>query len=211
VVVDAVPNKQNIARSSVEQKPVVSRPSIKAKTTKMTMTKLTRKSLKMGSILSVPVLRRAGRNVDDLSTIKRRLGVRPSVNVSDRVPVLNRHSEIVQTVPFQSGSGAVQFRRTIRLVDGQSMQFVAPSAGGSTWTLRGNGYGVCSGGIWSDDRFFECDRRGVLNHDESVRTVNVSESSFSAETPNEDLLEEESEQKIPKRRRRRKRRQRRKE
>jgi hypothetical protein len=202
-VVNAVPNKQAVTRTSVAPKLAVSRRSTKVKATKQ---RVTVKRHEMCSIHIVPVLRSAGRNVDDLSTIKRRLGVRPSVNVSDRVPVLNRHSEIVQTVPFQSGSGAVHFRRTIRLVDGHSTQFVAPQTGGSTWTLRGNGYGVCSGGIWSDDRFFEYDRVSVPVPDESVRTVNVSESSFSAETPNEDVLSQDTEQKVQKRRRRRKRR-----
>merc|ERR1719273_2802978 len=69
---------------------------------------------KKDPILTVPVLRRANQNARDLSAIKRRFGVSPSMNA----PVQ------IQTMPFRS-----------------------------TLTLRGNGYGVCSESIWSDDQF----------------------------------------------------------
>ena len=144
----------------------------------------------------------ADQNVYDLSTIKRRLGVSPPANAPGHI-IRSQHTEIVQTVPFKSSSGSVQYRRTIRLVDRQSMNFVAPSSSGSTWTLRGNGYGVCSGGIWSDEHF-QCIQDKAYGE---VDNVNVSETSSSADTPNEDVFSEQSTLK-PKRRRNRRRRRR---
>ena len=112
----------------------------------------------------------ANQNVHDLSTIKRRFGVSPSMSA----PVQ------IETVPFRS-----------------------------TLTLRGNGYGVCSESIWSDDHF-QCIQKEEVMSNESVRSVNTAESTISAETPNEDIFVNESEQCTPKRKRKKNRRRRRK-
>ena len=120
----------------------------------------------------------AERTVSDLSTIKNRLGVSSAVNVPDRVSIWNHHHSVhpmVSTVALSS----------------------------STWTLRGNGYGVCSGGIWSDEHF-QCIQDKAYGE---VDNVNVSETSSSADTPNEDVFSEQSTLK-PKRRRNRRRRRR---
>ena len=234
VASDAVPKRESVLRS-VEQRPAVTqpvrsvpkRPAVKRIVSKSPTTAIidepkdTKNPSKMSGILTVPVLRRgmfshslfeikfnmicgvtAGQNVYDLSTIKRRLGVSPPVQAPGHI-LRNQHTEIVQTVPFKSSSGSVQYRRTIRLVDRQSMNFVAPSSSGSTWTLRGNGYGVCSGGIWSDEHF-QCIQDKAYGE---VDNVNVSETSSSADTPNEDVFSEQSTLK-PKRRRNRRRRRR---
>merc|ERR1712083_668863 len=124
---------------------------------------------KRDPILTVPVLRGANQNARDLSAIKRRFGVSPSMNA----PVQ------IETVPFRS-----------------------------TLTLRGNGYGVCSESIWSDDHF-QCIQKEEVMSNESVRSVNTAESTISAETPNEDIFVNESEQCTPKRKRKRTRRRRR--
>merc|ERR1712083_231750 len=137
----------------------------------------------MNGIQSVPVLRRAERNVSDLLTIKDRLGVSSAVDVPDRVSIWNHHHSVHPMVSTVSMSS-------------------------STWTLRGNGYGVCSGGIWSGDHF-QCIQSEEVLSSESVRSVNTAESSISAETPNEDILVNESEQCAPKRKRKRTRRRRR--
>ena len=61
----------------------------------------------------------------------------------------------------------------------------------STLTLRGNGYGVCSESIWSDDHF-QCIQKEEVLSNESVRSVKTAESTISAETPNEDVFVNES-------------------
>jgi len=166
---------------------------------------------KMNALSTAPILRKGPRNADDLASFKQRFGVRSSMNAPGH-SISKQHAEIVQMVPFQSSSGSIEFRRTIRLVDGHSMEkqhgvrsmmhsFVPINGlidGGSTpcnypypstWTLYGNGRGVCSGGIWSDDQF-QSVGTGMVTAEEAVHCVvnesqTSSESTFSADTPNE--------------------------
>merc|ERR1719326_1421129 len=162
---------------------------------------------KMNALSTAPILRKRPRNADDLTSFKQRFGVRSSMNAPGH-SISKQHAEIVQMVPFQSSSGSIEFRRTIRLVDGHSiknqhgvqsmMHSFVPIDGGSTpcnypypstWTLYGNGHGVCSGGIWSDDQF-QSVGTGMVTAEEAVHCVmnesqTSSESTFSADTPNE--------------------------
>jgi len=166
---------------------------------------------KMNAFSKASILRKGPRNADDLASFKQRFGVRSSMNAPGH-SISKQHAEMVQMVPFQSSSGSIEFRRTVRLVDDHSMEnqkgvrsmmhsFVPIDGlidGGSTpcnypypstWTLYGNGHGVCSGGIWSDDQF-QSVGTGMVTAEEAVHCVmnesqTSSESTFSADTPNE--------------------------
>jgi len=188
----------------------------------------------MGGVPSVPVLRKAIRNDDDLSSIKRRLGVSSPSNG----PALthSKQAEFVQMVPFRALSGSIGYRRTIRLVGDvpaapaadrwpssvvpptttmaypvlvsqpQSIWNVsAPTAG--SWDYVGSD-GI-AGGIWSDGHFGS-NRKEMAMAEEAVRDAisgdgNDLQSTVSAETPNEERIVNESEKPTPKRKRRQRR------
>lgn len=128
------------------------------------------------SIPVAPVLRRGYGPEKELPVIKQRLGLKANCTV---------HRE----QPFQSMASPEfywnGYRRTIRFGArpyGVSPQPVQPSSA-STWILK-DGLIECSDGIWS----IGMDVDGAKDVDDGMCSVNMTESTLSAETPDEDAI-----------------------
>merc|ERR1712156_1067716 len=161
-----VRNQRNDAQQAIRSQSVTEQTNTKTSTTsiKQPPTESDKPAVstvplhKMCGVPTIPVLRRAGQNVDDLSSIKQRLGVQSVVNVAGH-SISKQHSEMVQLVPFRSNRGFIEFRRTIRLIDSNHLDHPqnewrwksTNTAGQCTWSLCPEGVDVSSGGIWNDD------------------------------------------------------------
>merc|ERR1712051_652734 len=120
---------------------------------------------------AAPVLRRGYGPEKELPVIKQRLG-------------LKRSDTVIREQPFRSMASPEfywnGYRRTIRFgarPHGVSLQPVQSSSA-STWILKDDGLIECSEGIWSIG----------MDIDDGVCSVNMTESTLSAETPDEDAI-----------------------
>merc|ERR1719295_999432 len=114
----------------------------------------------MCGVPRVPIIRRVNQIEEDLLSIKSRLGLQSVSNYSGH-SIFKQHVEVEQMVPYTTSRGQMEFRRTIRLVDQCSMDFVNNGHGWpytvnttntqpeATWTLRESGVDVSAGGIWN--------------------------------------------------------------
>jgi len=131
------------------------------------------------SIPTVPVLRSGFGPEEEVLAVKQRLGLKTKPHNTVRTQVTQQWSPSMASPEFYWNG----YRRTIRFgarSHGMRLQPVQymQSSSASTWILKDDGLIECSDGIWSIG----------MDIDDGVSSVNMTESTISAETPDEDAI-----------------------